>query len=154
MNRILATVIVLLPSPLGVLHAAVCVQEDQVHPAAAPANSGDASAGPAYGQADQVIVVCKTHFDLGYTHRVKDLLDYYRTTMIDRALGIMDASKDLPPAQQFVWTSPGWVMEKVLEDIAFEAPDLQEKVQLVDAAYVSRKLQEIASNQDLSRYIL
>ena len=105
------------------------MQEDQVHPAAAPANSGDASAGPVYGQADQIIVVCKTHFDIGYTHRVKDLMGYYRTTMIDRALDIMDASKDLPPEQQFVWTSPGWVMEKVLEDWPGQTPERRLRIE-------------------------
>src|SRR6188768_1567536 len=64
----------------------------------------------------EIIVIFKTHFDIGYTHRVKDLLQYYRTEMIDRALNIMDQTKDLPKAQQFAWTAPGWVMAKVLED--------------------------------------
>ena len=93
-------------------------------------------AGPAFAEVDQIIVVCKTHFDLGYTHRVKDLLDYYRTTMIDRALGIMDASHDLPPAQQFVWTSPGWVMERVLEDWPGQTA---ERRQRIEAAFQSGK---------------
>jgi hypothetical protein len=56
--------------------------------------------------------------------------------MIDRALGIMDASKDLPPAQQFVWTSPGWVMEKVLED--WPGP-LPERRQRIETAFKSGK---------------
>jgi ATP-dependent HslUV protease ATP-binding subunit HslU len=46
------------------------------------------------------------------------------------------------------------IMEKVLEDIAFEAPDLKEKVQTIDAEYVRGKLTDIVKNQDLSRYIL
>ncbi|MBI3951132.1 MAG: ATP-dependent protease ATPase subunit HslU [Acidobacteria bacterium] len=46
------------------------------------------------------------------------------------------------------------IMEKVLEDIAFEAPDLKEKMQTIDAVYVRQKLSEIVKNQDLSRYIL
>lgn len=46
------------------------------------------------------------------------------------------------------------IMEKVLEDIAFEAPDIAEKVQKIDADYVRRKLADIVKNQDLSRYIL
>ncbi|MCS6806634.1 MAG: ATP-dependent protease ATPase subunit HslU [Acidobacteriota bacterium] len=46
------------------------------------------------------------------------------------------------------------IMEKVLEDIAFEAPDLENKEQTIDAEYVRRKLADIAKNQDLSRYIL
>ncbi|MCS6815859.1 MAG: ATP-dependent protease ATPase subunit HslU [Blastocatellia bacterium] len=46
------------------------------------------------------------------------------------------------------------IMEKVLEDISFEAPDLKEKHQRIDAEYVRRKLTGIVQNQDLSRYIL
>ncbi len=60
--------------------------------------------------------MCKTHFDLGYTHRIKELIPHYRTGMIDQAMDIMDQCKDLPPDQQFAWTAPGWVMAKVLED--------------------------------------
>ena len=65
---------------------------------------------------EEVIVICKTHFDLGYTHLIKDLIPYYRTQMIDQALDVMDASKELPPDQRFIWVSPGWVIKKVLED--------------------------------------
>ncbi|SDD72539.1 hypothetical protein [Niabella drilacis] len=63
----------------------------------------------------EIIVVFKTHFDIGYTHRVKDVVQYYRTEMIDNALRIMDASRSLPAEQQFRWTAPGWVMSKVME---------------------------------------
>ena len=30
-------------------------------------------------QVKEIIVVCKTHFDIGYTHRVNEVVDYYRT---------------------------------------------------------------------------
>jgi len=93
------------------------------------------TAAPAV-QTEQIIVVCKTHFDIGYTHRVKDLMEYYRTTMIDRALDLMDKSMSLPSEQQFVWTSPGWVMEKVLEDWPGQTP---ERRQRLDAAMKSGK---------------
>jgi ATP-dependent HslUV protease ATP-binding subunit HslU len=46
------------------------------------------------------------------------------------------------------------VMEKLLDEVSFEAPDLQEKRLRIDAAYVDRMLGEIAKNEDLSRYIL
>lgn len=46
------------------------------------------------------------------------------------------------------------ILEKVLEEISFEAPDLREKLQLIDAPYVRGKLTDIVRNQDLSRYIL
>ena len=46
------------------------------------------------------------------------------------------------------------VMEKLLDVVSFDAPDLTEKSLTIDAAYVDRMLSEIARNEDLSRYIL
>jgi ATP-dependent HslUV protease ATP-binding subunit HslU len=46
------------------------------------------------------------------------------------------------------------VMEKLLDDISFEGPDLAEKRVLIDDAYVQKMLAEIVKNEDLSRYIL
>ena len=46
------------------------------------------------------------------------------------------------------------VMEKMLDEISFEAPELKKKTVKIDAAYVSKQLAEIVKNQDLSRYIL
>jgi ATP-dependent HslUV protease ATP-binding subunit HslU len=46
------------------------------------------------------------------------------------------------------------IMEKLLEEISFEGPDLQPKQQRIDAAYVDEKLLETVKDQDLSRYIL
>jgi ATP-dependent HslUV protease ATP-binding subunit HslU len=46
------------------------------------------------------------------------------------------------------------ILEKVLEEISFEGPDLPEKHQVIDSAYVHRQLDEIIKNEDLSRYIL
>ncbi len=46
------------------------------------------------------------------------------------------------------------VLEKLLEDISFEAPDLKGDKITIDADYVSRKLSDIIKDEDLSRYIL
>ena len=46
------------------------------------------------------------------------------------------------------------VMEKLLDEISFEGPDLEEKSVTIDEAYVTRMLAEVVKNQDLSRYIL
>jgi len=46
------------------------------------------------------------------------------------------------------------VMEKLLDEISFEGPDLENKVVAIDEAYVSRMLADIVKNEDLSRYIL
>jgi ATP-dependent HslUV protease ATP-binding subunit HslU len=46
------------------------------------------------------------------------------------------------------------IMEKLLEDISFDGPDLKKKNIKIDAAYVKKQLAEIVKDQDLSRYIL
>jgi ATP-dependent HslUV protease ATP-binding subunit HslU len=46
------------------------------------------------------------------------------------------------------------ILEKVLDELSFEAPDLKKKTVKVDSAYVNRQLADIVKNQDLSRYIL
>ena len=46
------------------------------------------------------------------------------------------------------------VMEKLLEDVSFEAEDRQGENLVVDRAYVEQQLSEIARNTDLSKYIL
>jgi ATP-dependent HslUV protease ATP-binding subunit HslU len=46
------------------------------------------------------------------------------------------------------------IMEKLLEEISFEGPDLDPKQQRIDGAYVSGMLAETVKDQDLSRYIL
>ena len=46
------------------------------------------------------------------------------------------------------------IMEKLLEEISFEGPDLEPKSQRIDARYVENMLSETVKDQDLSRYIL
>jgi ATP-dependent HslUV protease ATP-binding subunit HslU len=46
------------------------------------------------------------------------------------------------------------IMEKLLEEISFDAPDLPGKEITIDAGYVHERLSEIIRDQDLSRYIL
>jgi ATP-dependent HslUV protease ATP-binding subunit HslU len=46
------------------------------------------------------------------------------------------------------------IMEKVLEDISFNGPDLKKKNIRIDAAFVRQQLADVVKDQDLSRYIL
>jgi ATP-dependent HslUV protease ATP-binding subunit HslU len=46
------------------------------------------------------------------------------------------------------------ILEKVLEEISFEAPEMKKKTAKLDAAYVQKQLTNIVKDQDLSRYIL
>jgi ATP-dependent HslUV protease ATP-binding subunit HslU len=46
------------------------------------------------------------------------------------------------------------VMEKLLDEVSFEAPDMTDKDVTIDEAYVERMLADIVRNEDLSRYVL
>ena len=45
-------------------------------------------------------------------------------------------------------------MEKLLDEVSFEAPDMTEREVTIDEAYVDRMLADIVDNDDLSRYVL
>jgi len=76
----------------------------------------------------QVIVVFKTHFDIGYTDMASNIVMKYRTTMMDQALKVVDENRNLPPSQQFVWTIPGWPMKKITEDWPGQSPERNQRV--------------------------
>ena len=46
------------------------------------------------------------------------------------------------------------VMERVLDEISFAAPDRAGETVVVDAAYVNKHIGDLAKNADLSRFIL
>ena len=46
------------------------------------------------------------------------------------------------------------VMERLLEDVLFDAPDMKQKRMVIDKDYVEAKLKDIKDDEDLSRYIL
>jgi alpha-mannosidase len=62
-----------------------------------------------------VVVVFKTHFDIGYTDFAESVLRKYGSSMIEGALQNLDASMKLSPEKRFVWTLPGWPMQQILD---------------------------------------
>ena len=46
------------------------------------------------------------------------------------------------------------IMEKVLEDVSFDAEDLADTTVVIDGAYVTKRLGDLVGNQDLRRYVL
>ncbi len=46
------------------------------------------------------------------------------------------------------------IMEKLLEDVSFVAPELEDQIILINREYVKNKIKDIVKNKDLSRYIL
>jgi len=45
-------------------------------------------------------------------------------------------------------------MEKLLDQVSFDAPELTDRTVAIDEAYVDRMLADIVHNEDLSRYVL
>ena len=76
----------------------------------------------------EVLVVFKTHFDIGYTDLARNIVQRYRTTMIDQALDVVDRNRALPPERRFVWTLPGWPMAQIAGDWPGQTPERKKRV--------------------------
>ncbi len=79
--------------------------------------------------------------DLGFTDEAIQLIAEFAATVNERTENI--GARRLQT-----------VMERLLDEISFEGPELAEKTITIDAAYVRRMLADIVKNEDLSRYIL
>jgi len=111
------------PSPFSLARAAACLAALLLLPLAPGLAAEPSAAG-----VRQVIIAFKTHFDIGYTEMASNVVQRYRTTMIDDALKVVDQNRSLPPEQQFVWTIPGWPAAKVLEDWPGQSPERQRRI--------------------------
>lgn len=67
-----------------------------------------------YPNLKEVIVIYKTHFDIGYSDLARNVVHKYRTEMLDHALVNIEKNSKSPKNEQFVWTIPGWPMEQIL----------------------------------------
>ncbi|MDR3260372.1 MAG: hypothetical protein LBT78_00905, partial [Tannerella sp.] len=63
-----------------------------------------------------VVIVYKTHFDIGYSERVQQVLHDYRTSMSDLVLETIDRYRDQPKEKQFVWTLSGYPMQQIISE--------------------------------------
>jgi len=63
---------------------------------------------------ENVILVYKTHFDIGYSELVDQVVHDYRTSMADRVIEAIDKNRTQPKEKQFVWTISGWPMKQML----------------------------------------
>lgn len=96
--------------------------------------SGGAANGPLPGRVginggsrvQEIVVVFKTHYDIGYTDLTTNILTRYRTQFADKALSVIEQSRSLPPEQQFTWTVPGWPLKEMLWP--GQTPERREKI--------------------------
>ncbi|MBX7258144.1 MAG: hypothetical protein K1Y02_17415, partial [Candidatus Hydrogenedentes bacterium] len=79
------------------------------------------------GTPETVIIVYKTHFDIGYTAMAQDVVHEYRTEMADRVLDAIEQNAQQPKDQRFVWTLSGWPMTQILGE--GQAPERREKIE-------------------------
>jgi hypothetical protein len=87
--------------------------EIDVHSTDTLVRAGDATVARAPA-VEHVWVVFKTHLDIGYTDTIEQVLGKYRVNMMDGALKVVEASRDLPPEKKFSWTLAGWPLTHVL----------------------------------------
>jgi alpha-mannosidase len=76
---------------------------------------------------ENVIIVYKTHFDIGYSETVQQVLHDYRTSMADRVLEAIDKNSNQPREKQFVWTISGWPMKQILWE--GQIPERKKKIE-------------------------
>lgn len=78
-------------------------------------------------QIGNVIIVYKTHFDIGYSETVQQVVHDYRTAMSDHLLEVIDKNSSQPKDKQFVWTLSGWPMKQILWE--GQAPERKQKIE-------------------------
>jgi alpha-mannosidase len=76
---------------------------------------------------ENVIIVYKTHFDIGYSETVQQVLHDYRTSMCDKVLEAIDKNSSQPKDKQFVWTISGWPMKQILWE--GQSPERKQKIE-------------------------
>lgn len=94
---------------------------------------------PAENAVEEIVIVFKTHFDIGYTDYAGAVVQQYSTSMMENAFDILERSKDRDPEKQFVWTLPSWPMKQMIDQ---SAPDMKSKVEtaLTDGRFVVHAL--------------
>ena len=90
---------------------------------ARPAPAPSSSSGPPL---KEIVIVYKTHFDIGYTQLARDVCHQYRTEMADKVLEAIERNAHQPKEKQFVWTLSGYPMSQILGPE--QAPDRREKI--------------------------
>ncbi len=80
----------------------------------------------AQSKVKEVIVVFKTHFDIGYTDWADNVVYNYSHSTITGALDMIEKSKQFPKSQQFKWTISGWPLKQM---IAMSEPSVKPRIQ-------------------------
>src|SRR5690606_13489913 len=87
----------------------------------------------------EIVVVFKTHFDIGYTDYAEAVVQQYSTSMMENAFDIIERNKGRAPEMQFVWTVPSWPMTKMINQ---SLPGIKSKVEaaLINGRFIVHAL--------------
>lgn len=83
-------------------------------------------------QIKKIILVFKTHFDIGFTKLSSEIMEYYSGEMLDQVNQTCDATRNLD-GLKYVWTMPAWPLKIMLQsgdDRAVMVDDLVRRGQL------------------------
>ncbi|SDN71949.1 Glycosyl hydrolases family 38 C-terminal domain-containing protein [Paenibacillus sp. yr247] len=64
---------------------------------------------------EKIYVVFKTHFDIGFTGLVSDVVQRYRSEMLKEVIDICDKTKDNDEHEKYVWTMSAWPLLQSLK---------------------------------------
>lgn len=141
---------------LGLATRAADYSATSTVPTAASTPQAAAGANAKTSGLAQVVIVYKTHFDIGYTARARDVVHEYRTEMADRVLDAIERNSRQPKAEQFVWTLSGWPLQQIIGPD--QTPERRAKIEqalrdrnLAVHAYPFTTHTEMAEPEDLVR---
>ncbi len=75
----------------------------------------------------KVILVFKTHFDIGFTDLSKNVIENYGTVMLDEVLETCESTAEMG-SRKYVWTMPSWPLKQMLERCSTERRKRLEKL--------------------------
>lgn len=73
-----------------------------------------------------VHAIFKTHLDLGYTHRLQDVIGLYQTAFMEKLLANLADTADRPEGERFVWTLSTWLLERCLDPNGVSAAHIRQ----------------------------
>jgi hypothetical protein len=101
---------------IGIIHSYTDISVGAKIQVTASVDINSISHNPKWPKLEEVILVWKTHNDIGYTHPVPEVLNYYRNGMMDGALKLIEDTLGTPKSERFVWVLPAWVLEVILDE--------------------------------------
>jgi hypothetical protein len=76
---------------------------------------------PGRPQKLRIFVAFKTHFDIGFTGLVSEVLDSYATVLVPQALEACRRTMENQPGHRYVWTLPAWPLAYCLRALTGSA---------------------------------